>query len=62
MLEVGIDGNAGFALAGENLQEGEAEFAEVVQAPGQSLMLAQAEACGHAVEKLLGRIGIARDR
>ena len=27
--ELGIDGNAGFALLGENLQEGEAEFVEI---------------------------------
>ena len=26
--ELGIDGNCGFALLGENLQEGEAEFEE----------------------------------
>lgn len=27
--ELGIDGNCGFALLGENLQEGEAEFVEI---------------------------------
>lgn len=27
--ELGIDGNCGFALLGENLQEGEAEFEEI---------------------------------
>jgi hypothetical protein len=27
--EIGIDGNAGFALLGENIQEGEAEFVEI---------------------------------
>lgn len=27
--ELGVDGNAGFALLGENLQEGEAEFVEI---------------------------------
>ncbi len=27
--ELGIDGNCGFALIGENLQEGEAEFVEI---------------------------------
>lgn len=26
---IGIDGNCGFALLGENLQEGEAEFVEI---------------------------------
>lgn len=27
--ELGVDGNCGFALLGENLQEGEAEFEEI---------------------------------
>jgi hypothetical protein len=27
--ELGIDGNCGFALLGDNLQEGEAEFVEI---------------------------------
>lgn len=27
--ELGVDGNCGFALLGENLQEGEAEFVEI---------------------------------
>ena len=27
--ELGVDGNCGFALVGENLQEGEAEFEEI---------------------------------
>lgn len=27
--ELGIDGNCGFALLGENIQEGEAEFCEI---------------------------------
>lgn len=27
--ELGIDGNCGFALLGENIQEGEAEFVEI---------------------------------
>jgi hypothetical protein len=27
--QLGIDGNCGFALLGENLQEGEAEFVEI---------------------------------
>lgn len=32
--ELGIDGNCGFALLGENLQEGEAEFFEVPEPKG----------------------------
>lgn len=27
--ELGVDGNCGFALLGENIQEGEAEFVEI---------------------------------
>lgn len=27
--ELGVDGNCGFAILGENLQEGEAEFVEI---------------------------------
>src|ERR1017187_4496114 len=27
--ELGVDGNAGFALLGENIQDGEAEFVEI---------------------------------
>jgi hypothetical protein len=32
--ELGIDGNAGYALFGANLQEGEAVFVEVADPPG----------------------------
>ena len=28
-VELGIDGNCGYALLGENIQEGEAEFVEI---------------------------------
>lgn len=34
--ELGIDGNAGFALLGENIQEGEAEFVEINLPPAAS--------------------------
>ena len=32
--ELGIDGNAGFALLGDDLQSGEAEFVEIALPPG----------------------------
>ncbi len=34
--EIGIDGNCGFALLGEDLQVGEAEFVEIKLPPGSS--------------------------
>ncbi len=34
--ELGIDGNAGFALLGEDLQSGEAEFVEIKLPPEAS--------------------------
>lgn len=34
--ELGVDGNCGFALLGENLQEGEAEFVEIALPPEAS--------------------------
>ena len=34
--ELGVDGNCGFALLGEDLQVGEAEFVEIDLPPGAS--------------------------
>lgn len=34
--EIGIDGNAGFALLGDDLQSGEAEFVEIALPPEAS--------------------------
>ncbi len=34
--ELGVDGNAGFALLGEDLQSGEAEFVEIALPPEAS--------------------------
>ena len=34
-IELGIDGNCGFALWGRNLQEGQAEFVEIIQSENQ---------------------------
>jgi hypothetical protein len=55
---IGIDGNCGFALLGENLQEGEAEFVEV---PGEDGERSQADretwAATKALRNLEARLG-----
>lgn len=53
-----VDGNAGCALLGENLQEGEAEFVEVQQRSGEYLYEAEVRACCAAFRKLKQRLGI----
>jgi hypothetical protein len=56
--ELGIDGNCGFALIGENLQEGEAEFEEFAGDPKTSEGMRQAKlAINRAYQRLKGRIG-----
>lgn len=58
--ELGIDGNCGFALLGENLQEGEAEFEEIkTDAPLWSMegRLASKRAINRAFTRLKARIG-----
>lgn len=63
---IGIDGNAGYALLGENLQEGEAEFV-VVPAPDGTRNKSERERCAatqalRALETRLGRrLGYALD-
>ena len=52
--ELGIDGNCGFALLGESLQEGEAEFVEIAS-PGDTS--AQLTACKKALRALQARLG-----
>ena len=54
--QLGVNGNAGFALLGPNLQEGEAEF--VTFEAGASLS-DQLAACYNALNILRGRLGIA---
>ena len=51
----GLDGNAGFALLGENIQEGEAEFVEV-PAPGGEYEKAYAMIA--ALDKLRDRLNM----
>lgn len=52
-----VDGNAGCALLGEDLQVGEAEFVEVAQRPGEQLYEAEVRACWAAFQKLRMRLG-----
>lgn len=54
---IGIDGNCGFALLGENLQEGEAEFVEVVEVRGENIYKAQIRAATRAFRALEARLG-----
>lgn len=56
--ELGIDGNAGFALLGPDLQEGEAEFVEVVQRKDEPLHIAECRAATAAFAKLKERLGL----
>lgn len=53
--QLGIDGNCGFALLGENLQEGEAEFAEIQRGREPDNQLA---ACKEALRKLRERLNL----
>ncbi len=50
--QLGIDGNCGFALLGEDLQSGEAEFVEIEG----DRMDDQLRACSFALNKLRERI------
>ncbi len=56
---LGVDGNAGFALLGENLQEGEAEFSDITEASIEKFgfYTAQRVAAHEALEKLRERLG-----
>lgn len=56
--ELGIDGNAGFALLGPNIQEGEAEFVEVPPEDGvRSQHDRECWAATQAFNKLKERLG-----
>ena len=56
--ELGVDGNAGFALLGGDLQEGEAEFVEVSQLEDEPLSRAERRAAGQALVKLRARLSM----
>ena len=60
--ELGVDGNCGFALLGENIQEGEAEFVEVVQLKDgygdyELLSVSERRAAKQALVNLRKRLG-----
>jgi len=55
--ELGVDGNCGFALLGENIQEGEAEFVEVVKLKDEPLHIAESRAATKAFNRLKERLG-----
>ena len=52
-----IDGNCGCALLGDNLQEGEAEFVEIVPRADEHLYHAEVRACWAALNNLRKRLG-----
>jgi len=56
--ELGIDGNAGYALLGTNLHVGEAEFVYVAQADDELLSSAEMRAAKQALAKLRDRLGL----
>lgn len=51
-----VDGNAGCALLGENLQEGEAEFVVINRRSDEPLHLAEIRACFSAYNNLRARL------
>jgi len=53
-VELGIDGNCGYALLGNNLQEGEAEFVEVANPGGYQ---DRVFACKVALRQLRKKLG-----
>ncbi len=55
--ELGIDGNAGYALLGPNIQVGEAEFVTVEQDNNELLSHAEMRAAKAALRKLRERLG-----
>lgn len=56
--QLGVDGNCGFALLGENLQEGEAEFEQFIGDVRTSEGTRQAKlAINRAFRRLKARIG-----
>lgn len=54
---LGIDGNAGFALLGEDVQIGECEFVEVVQIGDELKSRSEIRAAKQAFIKLKNRLG-----
>lgn len=62
-VELGIDGNCGFALYGDNLQAGEAEFVEIPRTTWNTAgcsdeHLSELWACKEALKRLRNRLGV----
>lgn len=60
--ELGIDGNCGFALLGENIQEGESEFVEILSVDkwpvDWTLSIAERVAAKTAFKRLKDRLNL----
>jgi len=56
--ELGVDGNAGFALIGPDLQTGEAEFVTIEPIGNESGELAGGRACKQALRRLRQKLGL----
>lgn len=56
--ELGVDGNAGFALLGPDIQAGEVEFVAVEQTDEELLSIAESRAAGKAFRKLKERLNM----
>jgi hypothetical protein len=54
--ELGVDGNAGFALLGPDIQAGEAEFVTLNQREDELLSIAERRAAKQALSKLRERL------
>ena len=57
-IELGIDGNCGFALSGENIQEGEAEFVEIHYEIHKDRLSAELAAMKIALNKLRTKLNV----
>ena len=54
---LGVDGNCGFALLGEDIQEGECEFVEIPVCPTMDSHSATLWACKEALKRLRTKLG-----
>jgi len=58
-IQIGMDGNAGFALLGDNIQEGQCEFVTTPEPDGErSLFQRECWAATQAYRKLSARTGV----
>lgn len=55
-VQLSVDGDAGMALLGANIQEGESEFVDVEQLQDEALHDAQVRACFQAFQRLKNRL------